>query len=120
MDARPVASAANVNPSESIHRKTQSHLNPLESHSCTIEQYKIFRITFLRKTGEGVPHSPLPHHSVTLVTSLSNRGLTNVSRNAGPCHRGAGPRRLPAHRKPRPQSPSHPRSRTHRHRHHRQ
>ena len=160
MDARPVAILNRVNPSESIHPKTQTYLTPLESHSCNMTQYKIFRITFLRKNrGRGghsvnqlpetgtssmsfprptsrrglffpfnstvdcqpLPaYSPLPRLSATLIPSHSNRGLANVSRHAVPCHRGAGPRRLPAHRKPRPQSPSHPRSRPHRHRHHRQ
>jgi hypothetical protein len=54
MYARPATIVANVNPSESIHHKTQTHLTPLESHSCNITQYKIFRITFLRKNRGGV------------------------------------------------------------------
>jgi hypothetical protein len=57
MDARPVAIAGRVNPSESIHSKTQTHLTRLESHPYTISQRKSFRITFLRKNRGGGGHS---------------------------------------------------------------
>src|SRR5579863_3548985 len=168
MDARPAAITRHVNPSESIHPKTPTHLTPLESHSCTQAQCKSFKITSLRKNRGGghsvnqlpetetaplpvlslpryfvtslprcfftsfpQPGSPtvrifasLPHcfftsaFIATLIPSHSIRGLTNVSRHAVPCYRGAGPRRLPAHRKPRSQSASHSRRRPHRHRYH--
>src|SRR5579872_5266737 len=64
MDARPAAITKHLNPSESIHPKTQTQLTCLESHSCNMTQYKIFRITFLQKTGGGV---------VILLTSFPKR-----------------------------------------------
>src|ERR1700742_3226427 len=57
MDARPATITNRLNPAESTHLKTQSHLTPLKSHSCATSQCIRFRITSLQKTGEGVPHS---------------------------------------------------------------
>src|SRR5580704_5019520 len=64
MDARPAAITKHLNPSESIHPKTQTQLTCLESNPCNMTQYKIFRITFLQKTGGGV---------VILLTSFPKR-----------------------------------------------
>src|ERR1700722_1245536 len=71
MDARPVAIAGRVNPSESIHSKTQTHLTRLESHPYTGEQCKSFRITFLRKNRGGGGHS---------VNQLRKTGTTPIHR----------------------------------------
>ena len=80
MDARPVAILNRVNPSESIHPKTQTYLTPLESHSCNMTQYKIFRITFLRKNRGRGGHSvnQLPEtgtSSMSFPRPTSRRGL---------------------------------------------
>ena len=74
MDARPVAIVANVNPSESIRAKTQTHLTRLESHSYNTAEYKSFRITFLRKNPRGrVPLATSPILGYTHSLSLQPR-----------------------------------------------
>src|ERR1700724_1971034 len=55
-----------------------------------------------------LPKLAHPRQSSTLRPSHSFRGNTHARSHAVPCHRGAGPRRLPAHRKPRPQAAPHP------------
>src|SRR5579863_1473377 len=90
MDARPAAITKHVNPSESIHPKTPTHLTPLESHSCTIAQYKSFRITSLRKNRGRVAIllTSLPETGTALlqVLSLLRYLVASLLRSANPVH----------------------------------